>query len=136
MADQIVITEKTSQAKDVRAAVGSRYGDILAAEGHLFDLVEPEDVVPAWKRWSPILLRPEGLYGTRPAVVGGLAFKGPQEGGDGVFDGSSDPSLMIGVRFEAQQIAELNVAAYQRDELLGSESGICKGQGARCNRAL
>ena len=65
MADQIVITEKTSQAKDVRAAVGSRYGDILPAEGHLFDLLEPEDVVPAWKRWSPILLRPEGLYGTR-----------------------------------------------------------------------
>src|SRR3954454_22603437 len=26
MADQIVITEKTSQAKDIRAAVGSRYG--------------------------------------------------------------------------------------------------------------
>src|SRR5664280_1644388 len=48
MADQIVITEKTSQAKDVRAAVGSRYGDILPAEGHLFDLLEPEDVVPAW----------------------------------------------------------------------------------------
>src|SRR5437763_2514627 len=49
MADQIVITEKSSQAKDVRAAVGSRYGDILPAEGHLFDLLEPEDVVPAWK---------------------------------------------------------------------------------------
>jgi DNA topoisomerase III len=65
MTDQIVITEKTSQAKDVRAAVGSRYGDVLPAEGHLFDLVEPEDVVPEWKRWSPILLRPEGLYGTR-----------------------------------------------------------------------
>jgi hypothetical protein len=30
MADQIVITEKTSQAKDIRTAVGSRYGDILA----------------------------------------------------------------------------------------------------------
>ena len=29
MADQIVITEKTNQAKDVRAAVGSRYGDSL-----------------------------------------------------------------------------------------------------------
>ena len=43
---------------------------------------------------------------------------------------------MIGVRFKAQQIAELNIAAYQRDELLGSEPGICKGQGARCNRAL
>jgi DNA topoisomerase III len=40
MADQIVITEKSSQAKDVRAAVGSRYGEILAAEGHLFDLLE------------------------------------------------------------------------------------------------
>jgi len=75
MAEQIVITEKTSQAKDVRAAVGSRYGDILPAEGHLIDLLEPEDVVPAWKRWSPILLRPEGLYGTRPAAGGNKAAK-------------------------------------------------------------
>ena len=75
MADQIVITEKTSQAKDVRAAVGSRYGDILPAEGHLLDLLEPEDIVPAWKRWSPILLRPEGLYGTRPAEGGNKAVK-------------------------------------------------------------
>jgi DNA topoisomerase III len=75
MADQIVITEKSSQAKDVRAAVGSRYGDILPAEGHLLDLLEPEDVVPAWKRWSPILLRPEGLYGTRPAQGGNKAAK-------------------------------------------------------------
>src|SRR5258705_5006823 len=75
MADQIVITEKTSQAKDVRAAVGSRYGDVLPAEGHWFDLLEPKDVVPAWKRWSPILLRPEGLYGTRPAEGGNKATK-------------------------------------------------------------
>jgi DNA topoisomerase III len=75
MADQIVITEKSSQAKDVRAAVGSRYGDILPAEGHLLDLLEPEDVVPDWKRWSPILLRPEGLYGTRPAEGGNKSAK-------------------------------------------------------------
>ena len=75
MPDQIVITEKTSQAKDIRAAVGSRYGEILPAEGHLFDLLEPQDVVPAWKRWSPILLRPEGLYGTRPAAGGNKAAK-------------------------------------------------------------
>ena len=75
MADQIVITEKTSQAKDVRAAVGSRYGEVLPAEGHLFDLEEPEDVVPEWKRWSPILLRPEGLYATRPADGGNKALK-------------------------------------------------------------
>ena len=75
MADQIVITEKSSQAKDVRAAVGFRYGDILPAEGHLFDLEEPEDAVPEWKRWSPILLRPEGLYATRPANGGNKAAK-------------------------------------------------------------
>jgi Toprim domain len=73
--EQIVITEKTSQAKDVRSAVGSRYGDILPAEGHLFDLLEPADVVPEWKRWSPILLRPGGLYGTRPAEGGNKATK-------------------------------------------------------------
>ena len=41
----------------------------------MFDLLEPEDVVPAWKRWSPILLRPEGLYGTRPAEGGNKAVK-------------------------------------------------------------
>ena len=56
MTDQIVITEKSSQTKDVRAAVGSRYGAVLPAEGHLLDLVEPEDVNPAWKRWSAVLL--------------------------------------------------------------------------------
>jgi DNA topoisomerase III len=76
MAHQIVITEKTSQAKDVRAAVGGRYGAILPAEGHLIDLVEPEDVVPAWKKWSCTLLRPDGgLYGTRPAAGGNKAAK-------------------------------------------------------------
>ena len=75
MADQIVITEKTSQARDIRDAVGHRYGAILPAEGHLFDLVEPEDVEPNWKRWSAVLLRPEGLYPTRPAAGGNKAAK-------------------------------------------------------------
>ena len=65
IAGQFVITEKASQARDVRAAVGGRYGPVLAAEGHLLDLLEPEDVVPAWKRWTATLLRPGGLYGTR-----------------------------------------------------------------------
>ena len=32
-------------------------------------------MVPEWKRWSPILLRPEGLYGTRPADGGNKAAK-------------------------------------------------------------
>src|SRR4051795_6306090 len=75
MAEQLVITEKTSQAKDVRAAVGSRYGAVLPAEGHLFDLQEPEEVVPAWKRWTTVLLRPDALYGTRPAAGGNKAAK-------------------------------------------------------------
>ena len=75
MSDQIVITEKSSQARDVRAAVGGRYGVVLAAEGHLFDLVEPEEVEPAWKRWTATLLRPDGLYGTKPAAGGNKAAK-------------------------------------------------------------
>ena len=75
MTAQIVITEKSSQAKDVRAAVGSRYGAILAAEGHLLELCEPEDVNPAWKRWSAVLLKPVGLYATKPATGGNKAAK-------------------------------------------------------------
>jgi DNA topoisomerase-3 len=75
MPDDLVITEKTSQAKDVRAAVGARFGAILPAEGHLLALREPEEVVPAWKRWAPLLLRPEGLYGTKPASGGNKAAK-------------------------------------------------------------
>ena len=73
--DQLVITEKTSQARDVRAAVGSHYGQVLPAEGHLFDLAEPEDAVPAWKRWSTVLLRPDGLYATKPALGGNKPAK-------------------------------------------------------------
>ena len=38
-------------------------------------MVEPEEVEPAWKRWSPVLLRPDGLYGTRPASGGNKASK-------------------------------------------------------------
>ena len=75
MTEQIVITERSSQAKDVRAAVGSRYGAVLPAEGHLLDLCEPEDANPAWKRWSTELLKPEGLYGTKPATSGNKAAK-------------------------------------------------------------
>src|ERR687893_1365031 len=75
MPDDLVITEKTSQAKDVRAAVGARFAPALPAEGHLLTLLEPEEVDPAWKRWSPVLLRPDGLYGTKPASGGNKAAK-------------------------------------------------------------
>lgn len=62
----LIITEKSSQAKDLRAALGERFGRILPAEGHLLRLAEPEEVNPAWKRWTPTLLKPDGLYPTRP----------------------------------------------------------------------
>jgi DNA topoisomerase IA len=47
--------------------VGSRFGEILPAEGHLIRLAEPEEVNAEWKRWSCDLLKPEGLYPTRAA---------------------------------------------------------------------
>jgi DNA topoisomerase-3 len=75
MSTDIVITEKSSQARDFRAALGNRYGTILPAEGHLITLLEPEEVNPDWKRWSAVLLRPDGLYGTKPASGGNRAGK-------------------------------------------------------------
>ncbi|WP_207539617.1 DNA topoisomerase [Sabulicella rubraurantiaca] len=71
----IVITEKTSQAKDVQAAVGSKYGQIFPAEGHLLTLEEPQDVNPDWAKWSPVLLKPERRYGFKPAKGGNKGQK-------------------------------------------------------------
>ena len=61
----VIIAEKGSQARDIRAAVGDRLGQVLPAEGHLLRLAEPEEVDPAWQRWSFALLKPEGLYPTK-----------------------------------------------------------------------
>ena len=62
----IVITEKPSQARDVRAAVGAQYGDVLPAQGHLLVLQEPEDVNPEWKQWGfEVLKPPNGFYPTK-----------------------------------------------------------------------
>lgn len=71
----LIITEKSSQAKDLRAALGDRYGRILPAEGHLLRLAEPDEVDPDWKRWSPTLLKPDGLYPTKPDTGGNKAAK-------------------------------------------------------------
>jgi DNA topoisomerase-3 len=62
----VIIAEKGSQARDIRAALGDRHGQVLPAEGHLLRLAEPEEVDPAWRRWSFALLKPDGLYPTRP----------------------------------------------------------------------
>jgi DNA topoisomerase-3 len=71
----LIITEKYSQAKDLRAAIGSKFGQILPAEGHLLRLAEPDEVNADWKRWSCTLLKPDGLYPTRPATGGNKAAK-------------------------------------------------------------
>jgi DNA topoisomerase-3 len=71
----LIIAEKSSQAKDLRAALGDRFGRILPAEGHLLRLAEPEEVNPAWKRWSCTLLKPDGLYPTQPAADGNKPAK-------------------------------------------------------------
>lgn len=68
----LVICEKPSQAANVRAAVGARYGQVLAAQGHLLRLTLPEEENPDWKQWSAELLRPRsGLYKLAPDTGSG-----------------------------------------------------------------
>jgi DNA topoisomerase III len=62
MTRSVVICEKPSQARALRAALGSRYGEILPAVGHLLTLKEPDDVREDWKTWSSELLWPGKFY--------------------------------------------------------------------------
>src|SRR3712207_2421301 len=71
----VVTAGKPSQARQLPTAVGGRHGQILPAEGHLLRLAEPEEVDPAWQKWSFVLLKPEGLYPTRPDRSGNKAAK-------------------------------------------------------------
>ncbi len=71
----LIITEKTSQARDLRAALGDRFGQILPAEGHLLRLAEPHEVKPQWKSWACELLQPDGLYPTKSATEGNKPAK-------------------------------------------------------------
>ena len=71
----LIITEKTSQARDLRAAIGDRFGQILPAEGHLLRLAEPHEVNADWKSWRCVLLKPDGLYPTRAASEGNKPAK-------------------------------------------------------------
>jgi DNA topoisomerase III len=71
----VIIAEKGSQARDIRAAIGDRHGQILPAEGHLLRLAEPEEVDPAWQKWSFALLKPERLYPTKLDRSGNKAAK-------------------------------------------------------------
>ena len=71
----LIITEKTSQARDLRAALGDRFGQILPAEGHLLRLAEPHEVEASWKSWACVLLKPDGLYPTKSATEGNKPAK-------------------------------------------------------------
>lgn len=71
----LIITEKTSQARDLRAALGERFGQILPAEGHLLRLAEPHEVNAAWKSWACELLKPDDLYPTKSATEGNKPAK-------------------------------------------------------------
>ena len=67
MTNSVVICEKPSQAKNVREAVGNKYGRVIAARGHIFRLALPHEVKPEWKQWSYDMLRPEsGFYPFKP----------------------------------------------------------------------
>ena len=63
----LIITEKTSQARDLRVALGDRFGQILPAEGHLLRLAEPHEVTASWKSWACVLLKPDGRALPHPA---------------------------------------------------------------------
>ena len=68
----VVLCEKPSQARNVQAAVGNRYGRVIGLRGHIIRLADPEDVNPAWKTWSCDLLRPEsGFYPFSEDTTGG-----------------------------------------------------------------
>lgn len=63
----LVICEKPSQVAKIRAAVGSRYGQVLPARGHLLRLQEPEEVREDWGNWTTEVLHPGHFYGVVPS---------------------------------------------------------------------
>ena len=71
----LIITEKSSQARDLKRALGDSYGEILPAEGHLLRLAEPHEVNPLWKSWTCDLLCPPDLYPTQVAAGGSRTAK-------------------------------------------------------------
>ena len=70
----IVICEKPSQARHVSDAVGTKYGNVFACQGHLLRLEEPQEVNPNWKYWNQdLLVPPKGKYGFVPDSGSGKA---------------------------------------------------------------
>lgn len=71
----IVLCEKPSQARNIRAAIGDGHGRVLAARGHLLTLKEPQEVNPKWVKWSTDILLPDKPYGKKQAWGAGDALK-------------------------------------------------------------
>lgn len=70
MGSSLVICEKPKQAKDIKAAVGTRFGEVLPAVGHLLTLKEPDDVRTEWaEKWSAELLWPGKFYEKKPVLA-------------------------------------------------------------------
>lgn len=62
----VLIAEKAKVAKLLRSRFGLSLGRVVTASGHLFELQEPHEVNPEWRRWSAELLRPaSGHYPVR-----------------------------------------------------------------------
>ena len=71
----VVLCEKPSQARNIRAAIGDGHGRILAARGHLLTLKEPQEVNPDWVKWSTDILLPDKPYGKKQAWGAGDVLK-------------------------------------------------------------
>lgn len=69
MSRSLVICEKPNQARAIIAAVGNRFGPVIPAQGHFFELKLPEEVRPEWAaEWDHTnigLLWPDGFYPLR-----------------------------------------------------------------------
>ncbi|MBW3243396.1 hypothetical protein KUV57_12050 [Epibacterium sp. DP7N7-1] len=67
MGSSIVICEKGTQAQAIKRAVGSKYGQVLPAQGHILTLKEPDDVREEWAGdWTAGLLWPGKFYEKQP----------------------------------------------------------------------
>lgn len=75
----VVLCEKPSQARNIRAAIGDSHGRILAARGHLLTLREPQEVNPEWEKWSTAILLPDRPYGKKQAWGAGDALRQVRE---------------------------------------------------------
>lgn len=66
----IVICEKGTQAKAIQKAVGTKYGQVLPAQGHILTLKEPDETRPEWAgEWRPELLWPGKFYEKKPVAM-------------------------------------------------------------------